>query len=546
MKDIIYISGHKNPDTDSICSAISYAEFKNKMGFESAIPVRLGKVSKETQFALDYFNVEAPKLIETVRTQIKDLNIDKVRSITKDVSLKKALKIMKDDKVKSLPVIDENSKILGIASLSNITATYVDIWDTNILHKSETTLDNILDTLCAEAIYESEDKDCLKGKIVIAAMKPDSAVELIEEGDIVICGDREDAQEIILDKKASLMIITGKHSVSSSIIDKAKKANCSIIVSPYDTFTTARLIPQSIPVGYIMTKENLVVFSNEDLVDDVKEIMVQTRYSSYPVVDCNQKVIGTISRYHLISKNKKKVILVDHNERSQSVPGLEDAELLEVIDHHRIGDIQTGFPIYFRNEPVGCTATIVGSKFFENGIKPSKEVAGLLCSAIISDTLLFRSPTSTDTDKNMLKKLAEIAGIDPEQYANEMFKAGTSLQGKTLDEIFNQDFKVFNISALKVGVGQVTTMDTEGFKSMKADMLKYMEDKVKKEGFNLLVLMVTDIIEEGSELLVVGAESYLVEKAFNAQVENNCVYLPGVMSRKKQIIPPLTSAADGE
>ena len=543
MKDIIYISGHKNPDTDSICSALAYAEFKNKTGSITAVPVRLGELNRETQFVLDYFDVKPPELIETVRAQIQDLKFDSVAPICPDISLKMAWSIMKKNNVKTLPVVDENDKLIGLASLSNITSSYMDIWDNNILSKSGTTLENIVETLSAKCIYVSEKINNLTGKIVVTAMQPESAREIIDEGDIVICGDREDAQETILDCKASLMIITGKHEVTEKIIEKAKSIACSIIMTPYDTFTAARLIPQSVPVSYVMTKDNLVLFNNEDLVDEAREIMLKTRFRSYPVVDNNNKILGSISRYHLISKTKKKVILVDHNERTQSIPGLEDSELLEVIDHHRIGDIQTGSPIYFRNEPVGCTATIIASIFFENGIRPSKKIAGLLCSAIISDTLLFKSPTSTATDKLMLRRLAEIANIDPEKFAQDMFKAGTSLQGKTLDEIFNQDFKIFNIGSLKVGVGQVTTMDTEGFASMKKDMIKYMEHRANDESFNLLILMVTDLLKDGSELLVAGDEKYLINKAFNVQLKENCVYMPGLMSRKKQVIPPLTNAA---
>ncbi|WP_027624758.1 putative manganese-dependent inorganic diphosphatase [Clostridium lundense] len=544
MKDVIYISGHKNPDTDSICSALAYADFKNKTGNIPAIPVRLGELSRETQFVLDYFGVNSPELIDTVRTQIQDLKFDSVIPICPDISLKMAWSIMKKNNVPNLPVVDEGDKLVGLASLANITSTYMDIWDTNILSKSGTTLENIVETLSAKCIYVSDKINNFKGKIVVTAMQPESARELIEEGDIVICGDREDAQEIILDCKASLMIITGKHEVTEKIIEKAKEISCSIIMTPYDTFTAARLVPQSVPVSYVMTKDNLVVFNNDDLVDEAKEKMLQTRFRSYPVVDNDGKILGSVSRYHLISKNKKKVILVDHNERTQSIPGLEDAELLEVIDHHRIGDIQTGLPIYFRNEPVGCTATIVASIFFENGIRPCRKMAGLLCAAIISDTLLFKSPTSTNADRLMLKRLSEIANINPEKFAEEMFKAGTSLQGKTLDEIFNQDFKVFNIGSLKVGVGQVTTMDTEGFQSMKEDMLKYMENKTNDEGFNLLMLMVTDLLKDGSELLVTGDEKYLVSKAFNVQLDGKTVYIPGLMSRKKQVIPPLTAAVN--
>lgn len=291
-----------------------------------------------------------------------------------------------------------------------------------------------------------------------------------------------------------------------------------------------------------MKKDNLVCFKTNDLIEDVREVMLQTRYRSYPVVNLENKVIGSMSRYHLISQNKKKVILVDHNEKSQSVLGLEDAEILEILDHHKVGDIQTGSPIYFRNEPVGCTATIVASKFFENGIRPSQKVAGLLCSAIISDTLLFKSPTSTDLDKMILRRLAAIAEIDPETFSNDMFKAGSSLEGETPEELLNQDFKAFNISEVKVGVGQISTMDTEGFKSIRKDIIKVMESKCKEENYGLIVLMVTDILKGGSELIAIGEKQDVVSKAFNITLTDNGAYVPGILSRKKQVIPPLTAA----
>lgn len=542
MKDVIYVSGHRNPDTDSICSAISYAELKNRTGNVQAIPIRLGELSRETEFILKYFDVPVPELVETVKSQIADLNIDKVAPISPEISLKMAWSIMKQNNVKSLPVTDGDDKLIGLASLSNITSCYMDIWDNNIITKSKTTLDNILDTLSGKLIFSADDQPKFKGKIVVAAMTPDNAKEIIDEGDIVICGDRNDAQKIILQKKASLMIITGEHPVDEEIIKEAASVNCSIITTPYDTFTVTRLIPQSVPVSYVMTHDNLISFRTDDFVDDVRNVMLQTRFRSYPVVDEHNKVVGRISRYQLISQNKKKVILVDHNERSQSVHGLEDADVIEILDHHRIADIQTGKPIYFRNEPVGCTATIVGSIFFEHGLRPSKKIAGLLCAAIISDTLLFKSPTATNTDKIILKRLASIANLDVEAFAKEMFKAGTSLKGRSLEDIFNTDFKTFALEQLKVGVAQVNTMDIEGFEPMREGMLKLMEEKSEKENYDLIILMLTDIIKGGSEMLAAGEKKELVTQAFNVQLKNNSVYVPGVLSRKKQVIPPLTSA----
>lgn len=542
MNDLLYITGHKNPDTDSICAAIAYSEFKNKTGVLQSIPVRLGDINRETEFILNYFDIEIPKLIETVKVQVSDLHIDNVAPVSPDISLKMAWNIMKKNNSKTLPVVDENDSLIGIATITNLFTSFIDFWDNNILSKSNTKLENIVDTLSAKYVYIHDENLHLEGKIVTAAMHPDSAEEIIEKGDIVICGDREDTQNTIIKCGASLMIITGNHAVSAEILENAKITNTAIISTPHDSFTASRLVTQSIPISYVMTRENIVSFSTEDFVDEIKDVMLETRYRSYPVIGLDNKVIGTISRYHLISQNRKKVILVDHNERTQSVHGLEDAEVLEIIDHHRIADIQTGNPIYFRNEPVGSTSTIVASIFFENGIRPSKKVAGLLCAAIISDTLLFKSPTSTNVDQLMLKRLSEIANIDVESFAKEMFKAGTSLKGKTVAEIFHQDFKSFSLNGLKIGVSQISTMDLEVFSEMKTDMLNLMEKKALENNFNLLVFMLTDILKGGSELLIAGDEKEIIARAFNIKLNTPSIYLPGILSRKKQVIPPITSA----
>ncbi|QGU95107.1 putative manganese-dependent inorganic diphosphatase [Clostridium bovifaecis] len=544
MKDVIYITGHKNPDTDSICSALAYAEFKNKSAGLDAIPIRIGDVSRETQFVLDYFGVKKPRFVESLKAQVKDLDMDKVAPVYPETSLKTAWTLMKKNNVKTLPVVDNNDAFIGIVSLSNLTAAYMDIWDNYILAKSNTPFENIVDTLSGNSIHEHKGLENYTGKILVAAMGPDSLKKIMEPGDIIICGNREDTQEAIIEDKASLMIVTGNHDISSAILEKAQKAGCSIITTPYDSFTAARMIIQSIPVRYVMTKEEIVHFKNIDYVEDVKNVMAKTRFRSYPVLDNNNKVLGTISRYHLISQVNKKVILVDHNELSQSVEGLEDAEIIEVIDHHRIADLQTGNPIYFRNEPVGCTASIIASIFFENGIRPSRQAAGLLSSAIISDTLLFKSPTATNFDKLMLNRLAKIADIDVEEYAKEMFKAGTSFAGRSVDEIFNTDFKAFTLLDNKIGVAQVSTMDLEGFAPMKDEMTAYMKGKCEAEKFDLLVLLLTDIIQNGSEVIAVGDKTEYITKAFNVTLENNSAYVPNLLSRKKQVIPPLTAAIE--
>lgn len=542
MKNVIYVTGHRNPDSDSICAAYGYAEFKNKMGSKiPAVPVRLGNLNRETEFILNKFGVNPPEYLATVRLKVGDLEIDNIKAVLSNVSLQAAWDLMKENKVKSLPVVDKNNCLQGILSISNLTSSYMDIWDNEILSKSNTTLENILSTLSAKEISKRLQNPKFPGKITVVAMQPESMKGIINSGDIAIVGDRPEIHNELLNLNVSLIILTGSHTLSPELLEKANKNNVTVISTPHDSFTASRLIVQSIPVAYVMAKDNLVSFSVDELVDDIKEKMIETRFRSYPVTDLDGKVVGTISRYHLISDHKKRIIQVDHNERSQSVDGIEEAEILEIIDHHRIADIQTSNPIYFRNEPLGSSSTIVSKCFFENNIEPSKEAAGLLCGAIISDTLLFRSPTCTDQDKMICNRLAKIAGIDNiEDFAKSMFKAGTSLVGKTVEEIFNQDFKPFTIGETKIGVAQVNTMDIDGFMPLKNQMLEYMSKEAKNGDYDILLLLLTDILNEGSQILTIG-NTEIVNKTFNIKVHENTAFLPGVLSRKKQVIPPITN-----
>ena len=543
MKDVIYISGHRNPDTDSICSALSYAEFKNKTQSIPAVPVRLGNVSQETQYALDYFNVDAPMLIDTMKLKVEDLDIDTISPIAPDASIRKAWTIMSEKNIKTMPVSNGDNKLSGLIAISNITATYMDIWDNTILSKSKTPLSNIVETLSGEILISISDNAIFPGKLVVAAMQPESLTSFIEAGDLAISGDREDTLEVLINQKAALIVVTGGLKVSDKILELAKINNVTMISTPHDSFTTSRLIVQSIPVEYVMTKENIISISSDELVDEAKKVMTQSRHSSYPVLNSDNNIVGMIARYHLISTHKKKLIQVDHNERGQAVDGIEEADILEILDHHRIADIQTAAPLYLRAEPVGCTSTIVAKRYFENGIKPSKTAAGLMCSAILSDTLIFKSPTCTPEDKTICLRLAEIAEIDAIAYGKDLLKAGTSLKGKSVEEIFNQDFKPFVIQGTKVGVAQVNTMDIEGFmETLKEEMLDYMTEKATEIGADVTMLLLTDIIEEGSQLLVAGKDPAIAEESFGIKLENNTAFLPGVLSRKKQVVPPLTNA----
>ncbi|MGN0144420.1 MAG: putative manganese-dependent inorganic diphosphatase [Clostridium sp.] len=545
MENLVYVTGHKNPDSDSICAAYGYAAFKNLTSDLPAVPVRLGNVNRETQFILDYFGVEAPKLLETVKLKVEDLDIDTIASIKPSLSLRNAWYLMRDNHIKSLPVVDENERLVGILSISNLTSSFMDIEKSDILAQSNTPIENIVETLNATPLYINEECKTFRGKIAVTAMLPNSLKEIIQAGDIAIVGDRSDVQEALIDINASLVIITGSHTLSNELLNEAKNKGITVISTPYDSFTASRLLLQSIPVGYVMATENLISFSKDELVDDIKDVMAETRYNSYPVLDNEGKVIGTVSRYHLISKHKKKVIQVDHNERGQSVDGLNEAEVLEIIDHHRVADIQTNNPIYFRNEPIGSSSSIVAKCYFEKGITPTREVAGLLCGAIISDTLLFKSPTCTEQDKEICVKLAEIAGISNlDEFGKEMLKAGTSLKGKTVSEIFYQDFKPFHMGEKTVGVAQVNTMDIDGFMPLKDEMLAYMASEAKSKGYDVVMLLLTDILTEGSQVLVAGERPDYVEKTFNVELEDSMAFLPGVLSRKKQVVPPLTAVVN--
>jgi len=544
MDKLVLVTGHKNPDTDSICSAIAYSELKKKLGV-NASPRRLGEINRETEFVLKHFEVEVPELLYTVKAQVSDLNMDKIIPVSPDISIKTAWNLMKKNNIKTLPVVDEYERLLGIVTLSDITNKYMDALDNNTIASTRTSLRNIVETLNAKLLCGSQDTFHTSGKVVVAATNPEDLPGYVDEGDIVITANRLDTQLKSIECGANCLIITCGGNPSQEVIEKASSKNMVLMTTPVDTFTTARLINQSIPVGAIMTKENLIKFNIDDYVDDIKDTMLQTRYRSYPVVDDNNRIKGFISRYHLISQRKKQVILVDHNEKSQTVNGLEEAEILEIIDHHRLGDIQTANPIYIKNEPVGSTSTIVANMYFEMGIRPSKSIAGILCSAILSDTIKFQSPTSTYTDRITAEKLAEIAGInDIDEYANLMFKEGSSLQGKTPKDIFYQDFKEYTFGKRKIGIGQVNTMDKEKISEIKENLLEFMKKLCEDSGYNLLMLLVTDILNQASEILFVGEEKELIVKAFNVNIGENSVYLPGVVSRKKQVIPAISAAVD--
>lgn len=532
----VYVCGHKNPDTDSICSAIAYAHLKRITEGINAIPVRLGPINRETKFVLDYFGIEEPVLIENVYTQVQDIKFDKPLIFKENTSMFEAWNAMMEKNIRTLAVVDDENKLIGIATVGDLAKAYLS--SAHELCKYRIPIENLLATLKGEILLKY--LDYIEGNILVAAMSKENVLKRIKEGDTLIVGDREDIQEAAIQEGVKALIITGNNQVSGKILDLAKKHEVTIIKVSPDTFDTVKLLNQSIPLSYVIKKEDIVSFRLTDYIDDVKEVMLKYRYRNFPVLDEEGRVVGLLGRRHILDYERKNVILVDHNEFSQAVEGIEQARILEIIDHHRLGTIETDQPILFRNHPVGSTATIINRLYEEKGLIPDPKIAGIMCAAILSDTLVFKSPTCTPEDVRAAKKLAEIAEIDINEFGNQMFKAGTSLEGKTVEEIFYTDFKEFTVNKYKIGIGQVNTLANPG--ELKKDLISFMEKVRSDKGYDILLLMLTDIINEGSEILFVGDNKELLERAFDVKIQNNSFYLPYVISRKKQVLPPLVKA----
>jgi len=540
----ISVIGHKNPDTDSICSSIAYATLKNLMTSSNAyFSKRIGEINSETLFVLNYFKVEEPKLINDVRTQVKDINIRGVKLVEPEISLKKAWEIMKNWGITTLPISHNNSTLDGIIAVDDIAHSFMDIYDNDILSQARTPYRNIIEVLEGEILVGDINDSIYNGHVLIGAMNPDVMEGYIHPKDIVIVGNRYETQLCAIEMGAQCIVVTGGIPVASSIKKLAESNNCAIVISPHDTYAVARLINQSIPIRQFMKSEELVTFNINDYVDDIREIMVKKRFRNFPVVDDENNMVGMLSRASLINSQRKQVILVDHNERSQAVEGLEEAEILEIIDHHRIGDIETIGPVYFRNQPLGCTATIIRNIYRENNIEISRQIAGILCAAILSDTLAFKSPTCTDMDKAAAESLASIAGLDMEEFAIAMFRAGSNLVEKSAEELFYQDFKQFKMGEFEIGVGQVNSMDSNELLEVKDRILEFMNKVYKDKDLDMVLFMLTDITNERTELLFTGNNTELISKAFEGKHGKNSIMLPGVVSRKMQVIPPLFSGA---
>lgn len=538
-KEKIYVIGHKNPDTDSICSAIAYADLRQKVTGQVHEAKRAGHVNDETAYVLDRFGVEVPKLLTDVRLQVRDLDIHEMPGLKPNASIRDTWERMRQEQAKTLPIVKDD-ELVGVVSTGDIAKSYMDVYDSEILSKARTQYRNIIKTLDGTMITGNEHGYFMRGKVAIGASSPNLMEEFIEKDDLVILGDREEAQACAVNIDASCMVICKDAEVSPKLIQKAKEQSIVIIQTPYDTFTTARLINQSIPVKFYMTSGPLTMFRMNDYVDDIKDIMAKKRFRDFPILDRHGRFKGFISRRRFLGASKKKVILVDHNERSQAVDGIEEAEIIEIIDHHRLGDIETVSPITFRNQPVGCTATIINQMYEENEIEVPREIAGLLCGAIISDTLLFRSPTCTPLDERTAKKLAKISDIDLEQMAQEMFNAGSNLKGKSAEDICFQDFKQFTVNDTIFGVGQITSMSKEELAAIRDMMTEHLPKVLEAHNLNMIYFMLTDILAESTELLCVGTGARgIALSAFDLPDNAKSLILKGVVSRKKQLIPVL-------
>jgi manganese-dependent inorganic pyrophosphatase len=539
-KKKVWVIGHKNPDTDSICAAISYAYLKNQTEDKEYIAKRAGAVNAETRYVLDYFGAAEPELESYAGAQIKDISIRKTAGVSSQISLKKAWELMKKLEVVTLPVTNTFGKLEGVIVTKDIATSYMDVFDNHVLAQARTQYKTIAETLEGTVIVGNEHAYFVRGKVVVATSNPEYMADYIEDDDLVILGDREEAQIQAIRSHASCIIIGGGLEVDEEVRLLADKNDCVIITTPFDTFSVARLINQSMPIKQFMTRQRIVTFGIDDYVDEVKEEMSKVRHRDFPVLNENGAYVGMISRRNLMKMQKKQVILVDHNEKSQAVEGINEAEILEIIDHHRLGSLETMSPVYFRNQPLGCTSTIIYQMYQEKNVEIPKQIAGLLLAAIISDTLMFRSPTCTAIDKAVAEALAQIAEVNIEEFAKNMFQAGSDFKDKTTEEIFYQDFKVFHTDDCDFGVAQISAMSREELDKVGEQLEPFMVQVLADKKLDMVYVMLTDILEESSRVIFHGDDAgKILAQAFKKREEEDGLLLEGIVSRKKQMIPQL-------
>lgn len=544
MKPIIVI-GHKNPDTDSICAAICYANLKRKLTGNEYIACRAGHINGETRYVLDCFGVEPPKYIDSLEPKLTDVQYRKVGGISSHISLKRAWEYMRDNNIQTVPVVNEHNQLKGILTLGDVARFYMEDQDANALAEAQTSYRNIVDALGGELIVGDLDSHFTQGKVVVAAANPDVMEDYISEHDMVILGNRYESQLCSIEMKADCIVIGLGSKVSRTIQKLAREANCAIIASPLDTYACSKVINQAVPVRHVMRTKGLITFRHDDLVADVKAAVSKKRVRYFPILDNSGSYMGMISQRNLLDMEHQQVVLVDHNEKDQAVDGIRSADVVEVIDHHRIDAVETSNPIYFRNEPLGCTCTIIALLYQENKVEIEPTIAGLLCSAILSDTLMFRSPTCTMIDQQVARMLAGIAGIDISEHATAMFNAGSRLGDRTPDEIFHMDYKRYTADDKALAVAQVTSVSQSELNKLGEQMIPYLQNLLPTSGLDMLFLMLTNIIDESTELLYVGqGAEEVVRAAFQRDCGPNSVQLPGVVSRKKQMMSPLITAIE--
>ena len=548
LKKEIYVLGHRNPDTDSICSAIAYADVKNKENDGNHyVAARAGQISPETSYVLQRFGMRQPTYVNNIGTRVRDMEIRKIPGISEDISMKKAWNLMAELNAVTLPIVDADNVLHGLITINDIATSYMENQDSTLLAMAKTPYRNILETLEAELVVGDPEAVFERGNVLIAVANPDVMENYIERDDMVITGNRYESQLSAIESGAGCIVVCLGAQVSRSIRKIAQDNGCAVIVTPLDTYTVARRINQCMPVRAFMRSKNLITFLPGDYTDSIKDSMQNTRIRDFPVVDKTGHYLGMISRRNLLGIRKRSVILVDHNERSQAVDNIEDAEILEIIDHHRIGSLETMAPVYFRNEPVGCTATIVYEMYREKGIAIPPNIAGLLCSAILSDTLVFRSPTCTMVDRMAAQALSEIAGIDCQAFGIEIFTAGSNLKDKTPEEIFYQDYKKFEFGDVTFGVGQINSMSGGELDEIEKRLRPFLEKSCKEHGLSMMFFMLTNIIEESTRLMCYGeSANTLVQEAFGRSPQAGTIWLKGIVSRKKQLIPAFIDAINKE
>ncbi len=543
----VVVIGHRNPDTDSICSAIAYAELKNKTSSLVCEARRAGRMNQETEFVLKRFGVAPPRMCTDVNPKIRDVDYREMPGIPGSTSLRKAWEIMRDQQIDTLPITSADNELEGIITVKDIATANMDVFDTGVLATSRTTYKNILETLGGTMVVGDENAVCTTGHIRIGTATPEMLENNVEKGDIVILTNRYESQLCAIEKEASLLIICNGAKVGRTIQRIAEETGVAIMTAPCDTYAAGKLMSQCAPISYYMTRDDIMKFTLVTPVADVTRVMAKVRHRYFPILDEDGKYCGMVSRRNIIALRKRRIILVDHNEATQAVEGFDQAEILEIIDHHRIGSMETDGPVYFRNVPVGCTCTIIYQMYRENGVELDRSTAGLLLSAILSDTLMFRSPTCTPLDEQAGRELAKLTGVDLEQYANAMFEAGGDVTGRTAEEVFNTDYKIFNSGEVRFGVGQGSYLTEKNRKASEALIGPYLQTALEKQGLDYIFYMFTDVRNSSTELLMAGkgAES-LVEKAFDTTVTDGMAVLPGVISRKKQMVPVLINAIKQE